>query len=97
MNNPKAIEDILTPEIIDTIEMMLNTVVKKNDQIKYLRVYPEGFVPNSYRYRAPGTRILYSVDTGEYTTEGYDRKRSRGAGPCVVCMNKQMHTIHSWK
>jgi hypothetical protein len=43
----------------------------------------DGFVPNSYHYRAPGTRRRWQRD-GSFTTEKYDRKRSYGRGTAIV-------------
>lgn len=42
-----------------------------------------GFVPNSYKWPAPGTRTVY-LRNGTVRKEKYDRKRSYGKGNVVV-------------
>jgi len=50
--------------------------------------YLDGWVPNSYRWPAPGTAREWRLDadTGEWVSRAvsYDRKRSYGVGPDVV-------------
>ena len=45
-------------------------------------VYPDGFVPNSYKYPAPAERVR--VTRNSHLVEPYDRKRSRGQGSYIT-------------
>jgi hypothetical protein len=51
-----------------------------------IRHYHNGFVPNSYRYPAPGKfSELRITGAGAVVTEGkYDRKRSNGNGSTLI-------------
>lgn len=74
--------------------------IKADARIECAISYPDGFVPLSYKWRAPGTRIVFMrVDTDEHGLNGwsskwtwmaeeYDRKRSFGRGPSWVCLSK---------
>lgn len=48
-------------------------------------VYPDGWVPSSYRYRAPGRRVTVEVAPFGVTVDEdtIDRKRPHGRGPRV--------------
>lgn len=55
-----------------------------DERIKTVTDYREdGFVPNSYKWPAPGTRKVWHRD-GRVESEPYDRKRSGGVGPYLV-------------
>jgi hypothetical protein len=56
--------------------------------------YLDGFVPNAYKYRAPGTRRVWSRD-GSFVDEVYDRKRSHGSGPRLVARSSKGGTLTS--
>lgn len=45
-------------------------------------VYPDGFVPNSYKWPAPAERVRVTRES--YRIESYDRKRSHGAGAYIT-------------
>jgi hypothetical protein len=47
----------------------------------HVRVYLDGFVPNAYKYRAPGRCLWFRPD--KHSIVEYDRKRSHGDGPRV--------------
>lgn len=51
-----------------------------------ISVYPDGWLPNSYRYPAPGRKIEIEIAPfGVTVTEArIDRKRSGGGGPRVT-------------
>jgi hypothetical protein len=54
----------------------------------YAHVYLNGFVPNSYKWKAPGTRLVVFSD-GRFRVEKYDRKRSGGIGPDMVLFSEK--------
>jgi len=45
-------------------------------------VYPDGFVPNSYKYPAPAERLRVTRDG--HRVETYDRKRSHARGSYIT-------------
>lgn len=54
--------------------------------------YPEGFVANSYKYAAPGNRVVWNRNAnGDITkhVQIYDRKRSNGWGPTFVALSEK--------
>ena len=51
----------------------------------YAFVYPLGFVPNSYHWKAPAERI--KVTLTDYQIQSYDQKRSFGKGPYITFWN----------
>ena len=56
-------------------------------RIVRVRHYGSGWVPNAYRWPAPGSGTEYWIDeNGEVksATFGYDRKRPYGRAPVVV-------------
>ena len=57
----------------------------KNPKIVSIVTYPEGFVPNAYKWAAPGVRLIFHRNkSGKWVhakNENYDRKRSGGRGP----------------
>ena len=54
----------------------------------YAHVHLDGFVPNSYKWKAPGTRLVVFAD-GRFRIEKYDRKRSYGAGSTTVLFSEK--------
>ena len=55
-----------------------------DSRIVEIATYPDGWVPNSYRFRAPGRRVIFGRADGfaaPVRTEAIDRKRSNGRGP----------------
>ena len=63
-------------------------IFASDDRICSVIVYHDGFVPNSYRWPAPGRRTRYSRN-GEKVEEKYDRKRSHGNGPRWVALSEK--------
>lgn len=59
--------------------------------------YPEGFLPNAYKWRAPGTRYVSRIVDGRLkrTTQSYDRKRSGGRGPTWTALSERSGVILS--
>ncbi len=57
--------------------------LKDNPQMDYALVYPDGFVPNSYKWPAPAARVRVNRD-GSHSLQGYDRKRSRAKGSYIT-------------
>lgn len=52
--------------------------------------YRDGWVPNSYRWPAPGASVVYTRhEDGRITsaTSSYDRKRSMARGPRVTAFS----------
>lgn len=60
----------------------------KNPKIVSITTYPEGFVPNSYKWAAPGIRLIFHRNkSGKWVhaaNVNYDRKRSGGTGPSWI-------------
>lgn len=71
----------------DMKESLLATIFAYTDA-EYVTEYIDGFVPNAYRWPAPGTRAHYFRD-GREIRQGYDRKRSRGRGPWWVAFSEK--------
>jgi len=79
---------------VDTVTIELTQAAKDgiaaleaNPDKNRALVYPEGFVPNAYRWPAPGTRTVVTRQAdGTFTvrTESYDRKRSYGLGSYIT-------------
>lgn len=56
-------------------------------RIVRVRHYESGWVPNAYKWRAPGTGTEYEVMPEGWITDspfGYDRKRPYGRSPVIV-------------
>jgi hypothetical protein len=60
----------------------------KNPKVHQVWYYPQGFVPNSYRWPAPGTRCVIHRN-GTVTLSRYDRKRSYGRGAILSPKSKK--------
>ncbi len=56
--------------------------LRDNPDKKIALVYPQGFVPNAYKWFAPGQRVRVTLDS--HAVEHYDRKRSRGKGSYIT-------------
>ena len=54
-----------------------------DERIVEVKHYEAGFVPNSYKWKAPGAFTTYRRD-GSTVTGTYDRKRSGGKGAAFV-------------
>lgn len=70
-----------------SIPVEVATLLERDSRIVRVVEYTQGFVPNRYRFRAPGTaRIYRAMPDGSITVveAGYDRKRSGGRGPRFV-------------
>ena len=74
---------------------------REDERIVELRVFPDGWVPNAYKWPAPGRRVVLkpaAPETG-FTREDsvwqiervddIDRKRSRGEGPYWVAVSEK--------
>lgn len=74
---------VRTPDLPEPVRK----AVTKDRRVTRVTLYLQGWVPNSYRYPAPGTAWSYYRRPGGWwvAVEGtYDRKRSRGEGPRAV-------------
>lgn len=58
----------------------------ENPRVQTVVLYADGFVPNRYRYPAPGRGLRHTRFADGFRTEEvtYDRKRSGGRGPKAV-------------
>ena len=70
----------------ETLPKAAREAAKKDRRIVQLVTYPDGWVSNSYRYRAPGQRTIWERKPGNghwHTVrfEDIDRKRAHGQGP----------------
>lgn len=63
----------------------------ENSKVSYVRVYTAGWVPMSYKWRAPGIGILYTRDKETNSvvkgTFYYDRKRSYARGSAIAAFS----------
>lgn len=68
------------------------TAARKDHRIVTIHEYPDGWVPNSYSYRAPGLRRVFQRNgSGHWihvASETVDRKRSGGNGPRWVALTR---------
>ena len=71
MNQPK--------DIPENVLKRANDMLAEYPESDHIACYPEGFVPRSYKWPAPGIRWLVYRD-GRVVSEGYDKKRSYGGG-----------------
>lgn len=81
---------------MDAIEMFA-----KDPRIVKVRHYRDAFVPNAYRYRAPGEGVTYErPPEGQSIPEAapfsYDRKRSFGKGPAWVGYSAKGGVLYTW-
>ena len=69
----------------------------KDERIVDVTFYLDGWVPNSYRYRAPGNSVVVRINDGKPTAHesGYDRKRRHGQGPAVVALSAKGGRLYS--
>ena len=61
----------------------IQRIFDSNPNVVKVTVAEDGFVPNSYKWPAPGTRTVY-MRNGVIRQEKYDRKRSYGKGNQIV-------------
>jgi hypothetical protein len=76
----------------------IDDIFASDARIVEVRVYDAGFVPNSYKYRAPGEGTLYrkiAADRVEVYSFIYDRKRSHGRGPRLVAVSAKGGRLYS--
>lgn len=66
-----------------TTPAAVSALFARDARIVTVRHYVDGFVPNSYRWSAPGTWTEYRRD-GSTVTGRYDRKRSGGRAAAFV-------------
>ena len=71
-----------------TLPTDAKTAARKDKRIVEINVYPDGWVPNSYRWRSPGVRHVYRRNgSGHWkhvATIDIDRKRPHGDGPSWI-------------
>lgn len=68
----------------------LQKAIESDARIVRAVIYEDGWVPNSYRYTAPGkATVVTRTEDGrlEFSETTYDRKRSRGHGPHWVAFS----------
>lgn len=80
--NQTAVAEIY-PQELGQMVMTAAAVFEKDERVTSVMMYPEGFVPNSYKYRCMRTRYQFHRD-GRIDSSTYDAKRSHGAGPAWV-------------
>ena len=77
---------------MSTIPTAAKKTARKDSRIVEIVVYPDGWVSNSYKWRAPGERHAYRRNgSGHWKhirTDAIDRKRSGGSGPDWVAFSE---------
>lgn len=73
----------------------VQTMFNSDERIVRVVYYENGWVPNSYKWRAPGSCTVYLRD-GTVKPDTYDRKRSGGAGPLMVGFSEKGGRLASW-
>lgn len=73
----------LTDDQKNALVSEANEILARNPSKDGVRMYPFGFLPNSYKWRAPAERLVVMRD-GAVTVETYDQKRSHGRGRTAV-------------
>lgn len=69
-------------------------IMSTNDRVAYVTIYPDGFVPNAYKWRCSRTR--YTIDrNGNVISSKYDGKRSGGRGPQIVAFSEKHGRLYS--
>ena len=81
-------------DTILTEDQKVKEIFAKDPRIVSIRVYHDGWVPNSYKYRAPGKMTVY-FHTGSISSAEYDRKRSHGQGPHLVAFSAAGGRLYS--
>lgn len=63
--------------------------ISADPRIQAAIIYLDGWVPNAYRWPAPGrcVRLMRTAEGWEAVETTYDRKRSRGRGPRWVALS----------
>lgn len=73
-------------------------IFARDDRIKTIRVYHDGWLPNAYGWPAPGKSTEYSqTPEGDIVVRWtvYDRKRPHAAGPKVVALSEKSGRLYS--
>ena len=74
-----------------TLPAAAKRAAHRDSRIVEIHTYPDGWVPNSYRWRAAGRRIVWRRNGPRHwivdRVETIDRKRSGGNGPDWVCLS----------
>lgn len=84
---PKAMtasEEAKYRKVMAALPEAAREAILSDPDIATVRVYPDGWVPNSYRWAAPGRLLrFFRGSDGFWTVEEgvVDRKRSGGKGP----------------
>lgn len=78
-----SFSDIQIPSLWEAIDA--------DRRIQSAVIYCDGWVPNSYRYSAPGrcVRLVRTAKGWEAVEGTYDRKRSYGRGPYWVAFSER--------
>ncbi len=61
-------------------------------RIVAVRIYEDGWVPNAYKWPAPGHAVEFSRD-GNFKALTYDRKRPHARGPNWVARSAKGGTL----
>ena len=72
------------PNTMPEMPKAARAAARRDSRIVEVSVYPDGWVPNSYRYRCPGEKHTFRKSNGRWKHVGVseiDRKRSGGHGP----------------
>lgn len=75
-----------------TLPIDLTKALDSDARIVRAVIYEDGWVPNSYRYAAPGKATVVTRAEGgrlEMSETTYDRKRSHGRGPRWVAFSER--------
>lgn len=73
----------LTQQQIDKAVKDAMAALATDESKSFALVYPDGFVPNSYKWRALAQRVRVKKD-GSFAIEEYDRKRPFGRGSYIT-------------
>lgn len=76
----------------EQIAEKLKPIFQNNEKIHSIFFHKDGFVANAYKFRAPGTRLIFCRD-GKILTESYDRKRSYASGSLFSAKTKNGGTF----
>jgi len=68
-----------------------------DERVTAITVHLSGFVPNSYRYPAPGQAVTVTRGADAWTVRyaKYDRKRAGGKGPTAVAFSAKGGRLYS--
>ena len=72
---------------------------RKDKRIVQIRVFPDGWLPNSYNWPAAGRRFIFERNGARQwrlaRVEGIDRKRAHGEGPEWTAVSERGGTLAS--